>query len=482
MLDLRPVGYVIGILLVAFGAAMALPALADLMADSPNWRAFGVAGSVTVFVGAALWLACRSERLEGLTIRQTFLLTVLIWVVTPGFGSLPFMFGAPQARTVDAFFEAMSGVTTTGATVFSGLDHMPPGVLLWRAMLQWFGGLGIIVVALAFLPALRVGGMQLFKSEAFDTFGKILPRATEIAASLSWLYVGLTLACTVAYSAFGMSEFDALCHALTTIATGGFANYDASFGAFSPGAEYAASLFMVLASLPLVRLVQLVAGSYRPLLGDPQVGAFLGITVAIVGSLVAWRLLAGHTDVEAVIRRSLFNGISILTGTGYASENYEAWGSFAVVLLFIAGLIGGCAGSATCAVKVFRFQVLVAAIVGQVRAIHSPSGVFPPRYGGRPIEDGVISSVMTFFYMFGLTLGVVTVALSMMGIDKTTAISGAASALANIGPGFGPIIGPAGNFAPLPDAAKWLLSATMLLGRLELISVFVLFTAAFWRN
>ena len=482
MLDLRPVGYVIGLLLATLGASMGLPLLADWLDGSQNWRAFAVSAAVTLFVGLSLVLACRAERQEGLTIRQTFLLTVLVWIVSPAFAALPMMLGEPHASAADAFFEAMSGVTTTGSTVFVGLDTMAPGVLLWRAMLQWFGGLGIIVVALAFLPALRVGGMQLFKSEAFDTFGKILPRARDIAASLSWLYLGLTVACTVAYASFGMSGFDAFCHAMTTIATGGFANYDSSFGGFTPEAEYAASLFMLLASLPLVRLVQLVAGSARPLLHDPQVQAFLGTTAAIVAALVVWRVLREDGPLEPVIRRSLFNAVSVLTGTGYASEDYSLWGSFAVVVLFIAGLIGGCSGSATCAIKVFRFQVLAAAIVSQVRIIHSPSGVFPPRYDGRAIEEGVISSVMTFFYLFGLTLAVVTVSLSMMGLDAMTAITGAATALTNVGPGFGPIIGPAGNFAPLPDEAKWLLSFTMLLGRLELVSVFVIFTVAFWRN
>ena len=482
MIDLRPVGHVIGLMLVVLGSAMLLPMLADLLAGLGNWLAFALSAAVTVFVGTGLTLACRAERQTGLSIRQTFVLTVLIWFVSPLFAALPLILGEPQAGAADAFFEAVSGVTTTGATVFSGLERLPPGVLLWRAMLQWFGGLGIIVVALAFLPALRVGGMQLFKSEAFDTFGKILPRAGEIAASLSWLYIGLTLACTVVYTSLGMTPFDALCHAMTTIATGGFANSDASFGAFAPSVEYAAVFFMLGASLPLVRLVQLVAGTARPLLHDSQVQAFLGTAAMIVLALGAFRLFDGQGEIEPVLRRTMFNAVSVMTGTGYASEDYGRWGAFAVVILFIAGLIGGCAGSATCAIKVFRFQVLGAAIISQVRAIHSPSGVFPPRYEGRTVGEDVIGSVMTFFYMFGLTLAVVTVALSMIGLDPITAISGAATALANVGPGFGPVIGPSGNFSPLPDAAKWLLSLTMLLGRLELISVYVLFTASFWRG
>jgi trk system potassium uptake protein TrkH len=482
MIDLRPVGHIIGLLLIVLGGSMALPILADIMQESGNWPAFALSAAVTLFVGVGLELACRSERAAELSIRQTFVLTVSIWTVSPIFAALPFVFGAPHATAADAFFEAVSGVTTTGSTVFTGLDAMPHGALLWRAMLQWFGGLGIIVVALAFLPALRVGGMQLFKSEAFDTFGKILPRAGEIAASLSWLYVGLTVACMVVYNGLGMDAFDALCHAMTTIATGGFANSDSSFGSYAPSIEYAAIFFMLVASLPLVRLVQLVAGTARPLIADTQVQTFLGTAAIFVLCVAAFRLIDGQGSFEPVLRKTLFNAVSVMTGTGYASEDYGLWGAFPVMTLFVAGLVGGCAGSATCAIKVFRFQVLAAAIISQVRAIHSPSGVFPPRYEGRTVGDDVISSVMTFFYMFGLTLAVVTVSLSMMGLDGVTAISGAATALANIGPGFGEIIGPAGNFSTLPDEAKWLLSITMLLGRLELISVFVLFTVSFWRG
>ena len=482
MIDLRPVGYVIGLLLIFLGASMGLPAAADWLDGSENWRAFAVSGAVTVFVGTSLALACRAERREGLTIRQTFLLTVLAWTVSPVFCALPMSFGAPHLSAADSFFEAMSGLTTTGATVISGLDTRPPGLLLWRAMLHFFGGLGIIVVALAFLPALRVGGMQLFKSESFDTMGKILPRARDIAASLSWLYVALTVACAVAYAALGMTPFDAVCHAMSTIATGGFANSDSSFGAFPPGTEYAASLFMFIASLPFVRLVQVFAGTARPLLRDPQVQGFFGVVAVIVAAIVLWRMLEMQGPLETVFRRSLFNAISVVTGTGFASEDYTLWGTFPIMVLFMGGIVGGCTGSATCAVKIFRFQVLASAIVSQVRIIHSPSGVFPATYDGRRLDEEVISSVMTYFYLFGLVMAVVTVSLSMMGLDAVTAISGAWATLTNVGPGFGAIIGPAGNFEPLPDMAKWVLSATMLLGRLELVSVLVIFTVAFWRD
>lgn len=482
MSDLRAVGYIIGLLLSVIGFTMAVPAALDLWADARNWRAFAVSGAVTVFVGGALTVTCADRARGGVTIRQALLMTAVIWIVAPVFAAIPFMIGAPDAGFTDAYFEAMSGFTTTGATVFSGLDTMPPGFLMWRAMLQWFGGIGIIVVALALFPSLGVGGMQLFKSESFDTQGKVMPRASEIAVSVSWVYLILTLLCAFAYGATGMSAFDAVAHAMTTIATGGFANYDASFGVFTPAAEYASTVFMLLASLPLVRFVQLVGRQHGALFRDSQVRAFLAVMAVSSILIVAWQAASMTGDYETVVRKSLFNTASILTGTGYASADYSTWGSLPVAVLFMIGLVGGCSGSATCALKVFRFQVLFSAVNAQVRAIHSPSGVFTPRYEGRKIDDAVLSSVISLFYFFALTLATVAVALAMMGLDATTAISGAATALANIGPGFGDIIGPSGNFASLPDNAKWLLSFTMLVGRLEVLSVFVLFTAAFWRT
>lgn len=483
MMDLRPVGATLGPLLFWLGLSMAVPMLVDLWAGTPNWRAFAVAGLVTAVSGAALETGCRDAgRSPGMTIPQTFLLTALIWVVGPAFGALPFMFGATQASFTDGYFEATSGFTTAGATVLTRLETLPPGLLLWRQIMHWLGGIGIIVIALAILPALRIGGMQLFRSESFDTLGKFLPRASEIAASVSWVYVILTLLCAVAYAACGLSLFDAVTHAMSTVATGGFANYDSSFGSFPPAAEYVAVLFMVLACLPFVRIVQFAAGTARPLLQDSQIHAYLGFTALFVLGVVVWRLAEGHGDAETVFRRTAFNVVSVLTGTGFASEDYALWGAFPSVMLFIGGLVGGCSGSATCAIKVFRFQVLAAAINAQVRAIHSPSGVFMPRYEGRPIDDEVLSSVMAFFYMFALTLAVVTVALAMMGLDPVTAISAAAASLACVGPGFGPIVGPSGNYASLPDAAKWLLALTMIMGRLELLGLLVLFSRSFWRG
>lgn len=481
MFDLRPVGYVVGLLVAFLGASMLLPMGLDLAAGNGHAGVFLESAVVTVLIGVFLAISCANSVNGGIGTRQTFILTSGVWVVLPLFGALPFLQGATDATFTDAYFEAMSGLTTTGSTVFSGLDALPDGLLLWRSMLQWFGGIGIIVVAMVFLPELRVGGMQIFRSEAFDTAGKVLPRAAEIASRISIVYLGLTVACILAFYVSGMGPFDAVNHALTSVSTGGFSTGDASFGDHQGAPEYVASVFMVLASLPFVRYVQLLAGSSRPLFFDSQIRTFLALIAVLVLVITLYRLIVNGDFFSHSLREAVFNITSIITGTGYASVDYQLWGAFPVAIFFFIGLIGGCAGSTCCSVKVFRYQLLVGAVANQIRRIHSPHGVFQLKYEGRTVTEDVISSVMAFLTLFVVTLGVIAVLLSMTGLDFVTSISGAATAIANVGPGLGPIIGPSGNFGGLNDAAKWILVFAMLIGRLELMVVFVLFTTRFWR-
>ncbi|OUS06855.1 potassium transporter TrkH [Rhodobacterales bacterium 52_120_T64] len=482
MIDLRPVGYIIGLLVGVLGVTMLVPFGVDFAYGNPDAGNFALSAMITVVAGSLMALATANASLNTLTIQQTFLLTTLSWLVLPIFGALPFWLGEPNATYTDAFFEAMSGLTTTGSTVFTQLHTLPEGTLLWRGLMQWFGGVGIIVVAMAFLPTLKVGGMQIFRSEGFDTIGKVLPRAAEIATSISIVYLVLTITCIASYGAVGMDLFDATVHALTTVATGGFANYDDSFAGFSDATEYVATTFMILASLPFIRYVQMLNGSTKPLFKDSQVWAFLGFWAFLVISMAAYRYFNASGDTAGTFRQTLFNVTSILTGTGYASADYGVWGAFPVMLFFLMGLVGGCAGSTCCSIKIFRFQLLVAAIRSQIQKIHSPNGVFTPRYQGRRVGEDIMSSVTGFFVAFMLTLATLAVILGMLGLDAVTAITGAATALANVGPGLGHQIGPTGNFAGLPDAAKWVLSAAMLIGRLELMAVYVLFSFAFWRH
>jgi len=480
MFDLRPVGYVTGLMVATLGVCMLVPMLADLAAGNGQWPVFLESSVLTILTGGLVALACSNSATSEMTIRQTFVLTTFVWLALPVFGALPFYFGATSSSFTDAFFEAMSGLTTTGATVLTGIEDLPEGLKLWRGILQWLGGVGIIVVAMVFLPELRVGGMQIFRSEGFDTMGKILPRATEIARSIFGIYLGLTVVCALAYSAMGMGVLDAAVHSMTTIATGGFSNYDASFAVFNAGVEYVAVVFMALAALPFVRYVQLLSGSAKPLWRDPQIRGFFTMALLLVLALTLWQWRLVPELGETEFRKALFNVMSILTGTGYASANYMTWGPFAVTMFFFIGLIGGCAGSTACSVKVFRYQLLFASIKAQIQRIHSPHGVFAPRYQGRAVSEDVINSVMSFFLAFVVSLAVLSVLLGMTGLDFITSVSGAAAALANIGPGLGDQIGPAGNYAGLEDSAKWMLAIAMLVGRLEIMAVFVLFTARFW--
>ncbi|MFQ1699814.1 TrkH family potassium uptake protein [Loktanella agnita] len=482
MLDLRPAGYVIGLLVASLGLTMLGPLAVDLLAGNPHWFVFFESATITILTGVLMALACSNGVSEGLSLRQTFLLTSLVWITLPVFGAIPFILGATEATFTDAFFEAMSGLTTTGATAFSGLSDLPDGLKLWRGILQWLGGVGIIVVAMVFLPELRVGGMQIFRSESFDTMGKILPRAGEIASRIAVVYVGLTLACIVGYSAMGMNTFDTIVHAMTTVSTGGMANDDSSFGLYGPGVHYVGVVFMLLAALPFVRYVQLLAGSAQPLWRDTQIRTFFLIITLCVLLITSWLWGREGRMTELAFRETLFNVVSIISGTGYSSADYMHWGTFPVVMFFFIGLIGGCAGSTACSVKVFRYQLLFAAIKSQIRQIHSPHGIFTPRYEGRPVSEDVLNSVMAFLVAFILSLGVTSVLLGMTGLDFITSVSGAAAAIGNIGPGLGLEIGPAGNYANINDLAKWILALAMFVGRLEIMVVLTILSVKFWRN
>lgn len=480
MNSFQPVGHVIGRLCIALGISMLLPGALEFADGRDTWTAFLLSASMTVTGGAALMLLCASSRAAGLSRHEAVLLTVMVWVVLPVFAALPFVFGPPNAGYTDAFFEAMSGLTTTGATVFIGLDDAPRGMLLWRAMLQWFGGVGIVVVAMVFLPVLKIGGMQFFRSEAFDVGGDILPRATEVAGQLGIIYLFLTISCIVGYSAAGMTPFDAICYSMTTVSTGGMGNYDDGFHQFSDAAHYVAVLFMWLAAWPFILFIQAGRGRLRPLWRDVQVRGFLIVILSVSAAMALWLISRDHHPPLDAIREALFNATSIMTGTGYASDDYNAWGGFPVALFFIIALIGGCSGSTSCSAKVFRYQILLAALDIQIRRIHSPNGVHRLRYQGRIVEAEVLSSVMGYFFIFASALAFWAVILSLTGLDTITSISGAVASLANVGPGLGETIGPAGNYSSLNPAAKWILAAGMLLGRLEFLSVLVLFTRVFW--
>ncbi|MEQ8355839.1 MAG: TrkH family potassium uptake protein [Kiloniellaceae bacterium] len=481
MIELRPIIFVIGILLSVLAVAMIIPAIVDIAVGHPDWQVFSVAAFVTLFVGVSMMLTTRSS-LGSFSVRQAFVMTNLAWFVIAAFGALPFQFSELELDATDAFFESMSGVTTTGATVIVGLDFAPPGILLWRAILQWLGGIGIIVMAVAILPMLQVGGMQMFRVEAFDT-DKVLPRAAQIAGGIAVIYVCLTAMAAMILWSLGMSGFDAVAHAMTSIATGGFSTYDSSVGHFDNAAiDWAMSAMMVLGSIPFVLYLRVVRGDLRPVFADTQVRWFLVILAAAILFTAFWLYRSDQMNAFDSLRYSTFNVISVMTGSGFATDDYGNWGSFVVTTMFVLMFIGGCAGSTTCGIKIFRLQVLYATAHAQIHRLMQPNGVFFPYYNKKPIPDPVATSVMSFFFLFAACFALLAVGLGLTGLDFITAVSGAASAIANVGPGLGDVIGPSGNYASLPDSSKLLLSLGMLLGRLELFTVLILLAPSFWRG
>lgn len=482
MMDFRPILLILGILLATLAVGMCIPAIVDAAVGNPDWQVFAVSAGLTLFVGVSLTLTSSRGRIH-LNVRQAFVMTSLSWVVLTVFAALPFVFSELKLSYTDAFFEAMSGITTTGSTVITGLDDAPPGILLWRGILQWLGGLGIVVMAIAVMPMMGVGGMQLFKVEAFDTGEKVLPRAAQISMALVVIYTGLTVVFGTLLWWAGMTPLEATVHTMTTLSTGGYSTSDGSVGHFDSWiVDLIITLGMVVGSLPFLLFLQVIRGKPMELWRDEQVRGFLTIAVSIVVLVTALLWFETGLDPAQALRYAAFNVVSVMTGTGYATDDYGLWGSFALPIFFFTMFIGGCAGSTTCGIKVFRFQVLYAAARVQVRHLLQPHGVFIPYYNRRPISDEVIVSVLSFFFVYGLSFAALALGLGILGLDFMTAVSSAATAISNVGPALGPIAGPAGTFQGLPDAAKWLLSAGMLLGRLELFTILVLFSRTFWRG
>lgn len=482
MLDLRPVFSIIGIMLSVLACAMLLPVLADLAAGNPDWSVFAVAGTATLFVGVALSLMNRTGGTR-LNLRQAFLLTTLSWVIVAAFGALPFAFASLNLSYGDAYFEAMSGLTTTGSTVIVGLDVAPPGILLWRGLLSWMGGIGIIAMAILILPMLRIGGMQLFRLESSDKSDKVLPRAPQIAAGIALVYITLTTICAVLYWLGGMTALEASAHAMATLATAGFSTSDASFGKFdSVFLDIVAIVFMLLGGTTFTLFLRVQQGEWTALLKDGQTKWYLGIFAGFTIAIALWHWLANGASFSFSFHHAAFNVASVMTTTGFVSTDYSLWGPFPVLLFFLLTFIGGCSGSTAGAIKVFRLQILFEIGRAHIRHAVAPSGVFVPKYNRRQITESVTQSVLAFVVLYILTWAIIAALLALCGLDPITSLSGSATALGNVGPGLGEIIGPAGNFSTLPETAKWLLSLAMLLGRLELVTVLVILTPDFWRS
>lgn len=481
-LDLRPMVNVTGRILVVLGLLMLLPALVDHAAGHGNAWAFLFSGLVSCVAGVLMALATRGQGGGGLSVRQAYVLTFLIWVVLPLFGALPFMLGEPGLAPVDAWFESVSGLTTTGATVIAGLEQLPPGTNLWRGLLQWAGGLGIVFVVMIFLPFMRVGGMQFFRAENFDTMGKVLPRAADIARGIAQVYLLLSGLVLAGYAALGMAPLDAVVTAMATVSTGGVAPTGDSFARYSAGAEVFGGVAMIAAALPYIRYVQLLRGAPGALAGDPQLRFFLGALALGVLIAAGWGVIGIGLPAGTALREAFFNITSITTGTGFSSGSFARWEGPALVAGFALGLMGGCSGSSSAALSVFRVQLMLTVLRQRIRLIRNPSRVLPLRYGGQKVPGGVIDSLMVFVSAYLLGLGGFAVAIALTGVDTISALNGAWMALGNVGYGFGPLANVDGTFRHYPEAAKWLMAAAMLLGRLGLLSMVVLVLPGFWRR
>ena len=420
---------------------------------------------------------------KKISLQGAFILTALAWISIAIFGSLPFYFSILNLSFTDSFFESMSGITTTGSTIITNLNAVPKGILLWRALLQWLGGIGIIIMAITLMPIMNVGGMQLFKISSIDTSEKILPKSKQISLRLILIYSILTVSCGFFYKIFGMNYFDSLTHSMTTLATGGFSNYNESIGFFNNRyIEVTSMIFILSGSIPFIAYIKFLSGNKNIFIKDSQIKTFLKIIAISIIIMLLYLILFKDKSFSSNNVDISFNIISILTGTGYVTTNFDDWGNFPLIFFLFLMFIGGCAGSTACGIKIFRFQLLMHFISIQLKKIIYPRGIFIIKYDGKNIDDKFISSVISFIFLYITIFFVITLLLSSTGLDFLTSVSAAATSISNVGPGLGEIIGPNGNFSELSIFSKWILCTGMILGRLELFAILILFLPSFWRK
>jgi trk system potassium uptake protein TrkH len=479
---LRIIAFILGIFLITLAVSMLIPMLTLLLySRTDDLSAFLWSGLVTATAGIAMVIPGRPKDAQ-LRPRDMYLLTTGSWLVVCIFAALPMVLIHHISYT-DAFFETMSGVTTTGSTVLTGLDHASPGLLIWRSMLQWLGGIGFIGMAVAILPLLRVGGMRLFQTESSDWGEKVMPRSHMAAKYILFIYLSLTLSGFLGFWLAGMTPFDAINHAMTSISTGGYSTSDASLANWSqPAVHWVAVVLMISGGLPFTLYVATLRGNRRALYKDHQVRGFLGFLLATWLVFGTWLWLHSDNSWLDAFRIVAVNVTSVVTTTGFALGDYTTWGSFAVLLFFYLTFVGGCSGSTSGGLKIFRFQVAYVLLRANLQQLVHPRAVIKQQYNNHNLDEEIVRSLITFSFFFTITIGVIALGLTLLGLDWVTALTGAATAVCNVGPGLGPIIGPAGNFSSLPDGAKWLLTLGMLLGRLEILTVLVLVTRAFWRH
>jgi trk system potassium uptake protein TrkH len=480
-----PVVQVLSPVIALFGAAMLLPlAVSHALADAAT-SAYDLAVAITVATGVFLWMATRGIKAE-LKFHHGYLLVALIWTVLPAFAALPLLVGIPGLSFTDAYFETASAMTTTGATVLVGLDHLPASLNLWRAMLQWIGGMGVVVLAVAILPLLGIGGRQMFRAETPGPMKDqaLTPRIAQTAKGLWAVYAALTVLCALAYWAAGMSALDAVIHAFTTLPLGGYSSHDASFAFFDSAAlETVAVLFMLIAGVNFgTHFLAFRGRSLAPYRKDPEVLAFFLILLASCWGIAAYlRLTGAYPDLLTAARYATFNVVSIATTTGYASTDYNQWPIFAPLWMLTLCAFASCSGSTGGGIKMIRAQLLWLHAARVLKALIHPRAHLVVKLRERRVENHVINGMLAFIVVFGGTTLAATMLLTATGMDFLSASTAAVASITNTGPGLG-TVGPAGNYASLTDLQKWVCTAAMLLGRLELFTLLVVFTPAFWRR
>jgi len=461
---------------------MLIPAMVDLYYSNDDWKVFTLSAFFTGGLSLAAAMATRGNPVK-FSKRLGFLVVNLLWLTLSIAGAVPLYLSSIGLDPVDALFESVSAVTTTGSTVISGLDHLAPGILLWRSLLQWIGGIGIVALGLLVLPFLKVGGFSYFKMENSDTGEKPFARFAVFVRAFFAIYIGLTALCAILYGTFGMGIFDAVNHAMTTVATAGFSTRDASFGAFdSIPLLWTATIFMVIGGLPFSVLILFASRGRLDALKDPQIVIYSILIFAGMILVMAYLRLGNGETFTHSITHAAFNVASIITTTGYSSMDYTQWGSFMVTLVFFMSFLGGCSGSTSGGLKSYRIVIILSAVKSGVRRLIYPHGIHNVRYGNMTVDTEMIRSVFLFISAFLFLWAIGAVALAGTGLDVITATSGSLTALANVGPGLGELIGPAGNFAILGDPAKVILMVLMLMGRLEILVMLVLFSPLFWRD
>ena len=481
MSNYKTVFFTLGILLIILGIAMIVPLAFQLIYKELD-STFVVSGIITITFGVLFFLS-NIDHLKSINTQQAFLLTALSWLSIAVFGSLPFFFSELNLSITDSFFESMSGITTTGATILSNIENSPKGILIWRAMLQWLGGIGVILMAITLMPIMNIGGMQLLKISSYDTSEKILPKSKQISLRLIMVYLFLTLFCAFFYKIFGMNFFDSITHSMTTIATGGFSNYDQSIGYFNnPYIEIISILFILLGSIPFILYIKFISDDKKIIFKDEQVKLFFKLSLFSILILFFYLIIFNKDISQIHIRSVIFNVVSILTGTGYVTKEFDQWGNFPLIFFLILMFIGGCAGSTTCGIKVFRVHILYYFIRNQLLKIIYPRAIINLKYNNNKVGDKLIASIISFIYLYILIFFVLASLLTLTGLDFITSISGAASSLSNVGPGLGNEIGPNSNYSGIPDQSKWLLSFGMILGRLEIFAILIIFLPSFWRK